>query len=67
MVLTSIGIFAAVISFIAGLLILWVDLKVWGRYKEKQQRPTLYLFIAIMGWIIASWDATVVYISARSK
>ncbi len=64
MVLTSIGIFAGIISIIAGFLIMLVDLKVWGKYKEKKQKPTLYLFFAIMGWVIASWDATVVYISA---
>ncbi len=64
MVLTNLGIFAGIISFIAGFLIMWVDLKVLGKYKEKKQKPTLYLFFAILGWVIASWDATVVYISA---
>ncbi len=64
MVLTSIGIFAAIISFIAGLLIFIVNIRVWGKYKEKHQKPTLYLYLAIWGWITASWGATVVYISA---
>ncbi len=56
---------AGFMSLIAGMLMIVVlNRNIWKKYKEKRQKPTLYLFYSILGWNITSWCATVVYFIA---
>ena len=65
MVLTLIGISAGIMSSVTGIFALFgVAMKVWKKYREKKQQPTLFLFLALCSWAVMCWSASIVYFSA---
>ncbi|MBD3352032.1 MAG: hypothetical protein GF364_11150 [Candidatus Lokiarchaeota archaeon] len=67
MAMSIIALTAGIISGIMGLLMLLIGLKLYNLYQKNPKKEGLYLCLSIFSFIITTWSATIVYLSAGSS